>query len=1036
MRFSDLLILSTVLASIASANVSRLLKKQLSLDAGIESDPLLDGVSYDADRWTLTNNVFSTNRFQIQPYVSNGYIGARLPLEGTGYAVDAVDSEDGSGVDGEDPTNGWPLFSSRFTGAYIAGFWDLQSNTTGTNFPELLKRGGESVISTLPVWSSLFVKAHGDEFSVNADSDKVHNYSQSLSLKDGIVETELIWAPNGNKSNAIGLKYEILAHRVIPTLAMERLVITSEVDTTVKIADILEGAGSYRTQAVDTGYSDSAGMWSEVQPHGLNNTRAFEFSQLAFSDDGAVNLSSRTNSSLASNHPSTISQEFYVNLNAGEPFTVYKYVGIASTDAYVYPKRVAIFTARVAAAIGWRLAKADHVLGWHKLWEEGDIIFPGDIELQISARASIFHLLSALRSGQEPTGRGDTSIAVSGLSSDSYAGQIFWDADTWMHPGLSVLYPKHAENINNFRQRIHDQSIENAQSYNLSGAIYSWTSGRFGNCSATGPCVDYQYHINVDIAQAHWSQFLLSNDTNWLAEKGYPIIRDAADMFASYVIKNQSTGGYYYTLNMTDPDEYANHINNGAFTNAGISKVMSWARRASEVLGLRSDPKWQDIEENIYLPIDEDANLMLEFTTMNGSVEIKQADVVLINYPLEFKSSYDLSVNNLDFYAMAQSADGPAMTWAIFAINAAELSPSGCASYTYLLYASQPYLRAPFYQFSEQINDNATTNGGTRPAFPFLTGHGGFLQVLTHGFTGFRPREDAFYLNPALPPQIENGYIVKGMKWRNHVFDVSLNLNETIIYLRRSLPASLDGDFELEDYLSSKKDKRDDIADSSMLIHGDYYNDKSDLLQKDPVVVRIGSGKMQGNHELRPGEQLVVPTRRSDLNGTIIAGNVAQCQPAISNTTWVSGHFPISAVDGSNSTSWQPQSRNASALLVDLGQSRNVSGVSLNWGRIPPTAVSVGFAERVNGGEHVHNTVYGDLEFKWPIENHVVNISTPYDAATALNVRLHVGNVTEIDLSEKVSTRWMVLVIEGSHDTSGRYGDVGATVAEFAVIEA
>ncbi|KAK9238472.1 glycosyl hydrolase family 65 central catalytic domain-containing protein [Lipomyces kononenkoae] len=996
MRLSVLISGCVTLSQVAfagSSGVSAKLRQQLSREA-IRQDAILDGVEYDDRTWTLTSRVFTTNRFQVQPYVSNGYIGARLPVEGTGYVEDLA-AEDGTDV-GVNSTNGWPLFSPRFTGAYVAGFWDLQPNTTATNFPELLQRGGESVISTVPVWSTLLVSAHGDTFNVNCRGKNVHGYAQSLSLKDGVVRTELEWHPNGNESQAIWLAYEVSAHRAIPTLAMVKLDVVARQDTKITLSDILDGAGSLRTIFLEKNYSssDGTGMWTGVRPYGLRNVRAYEYSHLEFSDTDAVNLTSRRPSGVANNKsPATISQEFDVSLEAGKMFTTYKFVGIASSDAYKDPKRVAAYTARIGATIGYRLAMADHRLEWHKLWESGDIVFPGDVELQISIRASLFHLLSAVRSGDEPPGRGDNSIAVSGLSSDSYGGMVFWDADTWMYPALSVLHPKYGSNINNFRQRIHGQAVENARSYNLNGAIYSWTSGRFGNCTASGPCVDYEYHINVDIAQAHWNQFLLSNDTVWLEHKGWPIIRDAAAMLASYVVKNASTGPYYYTYNMTDPDEYANFVDNGAFTNAGISKLMGWARRAAVIVGQDADPKWADVEQNIYIPVNPDGDLVLEFSNMNGSVEIKQADVVLLDYPLEYDDdtrggSYEQSLNNLDFYAMAQSPDGPAMTWAIFAINSAKLSPVGCASYTYLLSASQPYLRAPFYQFSEQMDDDPTTNGGTRPAFPFLTGHGGFLQVLTHGFTGFRPREDVFYLDPSLPPQIQQGYTVKGMKWRDSIFDLTIGLDETVIRRRRTSSAAV-------------------------------------------VTVRIGGGQGVGDYAVAEGGKLVVPTRRPDLNGTLVAGNVAECPGAAtisSNTTWSAGHFPIAAVDGSNSTSWQPSTRAPSALVVDLGQVKNVAGVSLNWGRTPPVVFSVGYSADATDNATDAATM------AWPVLRQPVTISAAYDAAAALEVRLGVGNVTSVALAEPVRARWLMLVVEGSYDAGLRFGDVGATVAEFAVI--
>jgi hypothetical protein len=74
------------------------------------------------------------------------------------------------------------------------------------------------------------------------------------------------------------------------------------------------------------------------------------------------------------------------------------------------------------------------------------------------------------------------------------------------------------------------------------------------------------------------------------------------------------------------------------------------------------------------------------------------------------------------------------MTYAIFSIVANEVSPSGCSSYTYQQYSEQPYARAPWFQFSEQLLDDYTANGGTHPAYPFLTGHGGANQVVLFGY--------------------------------------------------------------------------------------------------------------------------------------------------------------------------------------------------------------------------------------------------------------------------------------------------------------
>jgi len=82
-----------------------------------------------AASWILTSSDFNSSSFEVQPYVSNGYIGQRLSAYGFGYQeIAAINT---SAMDG---TNGWPLFDSRFTTAMIAGFYDQQDTTTGTNF--------------------------------------------------------------------------------------------------------------------------------------------------------------------------------------------------------------------------------------------------------------------------------------------------------------------------------------------------------------------------------------------------------------------------------------------------------------------------------------------------------------------------------------------------------------------------------------------------------------------------------------------------------------------------------------------------------------------------------------------------------------------------------------------------------------------------------------------------------------------------------------------------------------------------------------
>lgn len=487
------------------------------------------GNFYDAETWVLYTTVLRNNSFAVQPYSANGYIGTKIPVQGQGFAIDQ-NLTDPKGIL---PSNGWPLLNERFTGSYLSGFWDYQTKINATNFSQLLQAGGESVISTLPVWSTLEVTDTETQQTFDATvMAGISNYCQSLSLKNGIVQTNLTWTPSSTTpttanftNTSYSLNYTVLTHRTRANLGIVRLDITASSDTMVEINDILDGAGSFRTQYKDSNIDlSSYTMWTSVQPIGIKNVTAYEYSKLWFSEPSLVKRSKTSatrqirseKQSQRTQNPgytpcitSTVSQTLEISLKEHQTITVIKYVGIASTDAFPDDTfTVAMDSAERASMIGWNNLVQEHNQAWNSIWSNGgEIVIPKDEELQIAARASLFHLIANIRDGSEGHGLGDNSIAVSGLSSDSYAGLIFWDADTWMSPALQALFPNFASSITNYRSWLLKAAIRNTYSdpasveqdiYKISGnsigatsAVYPWTSSRFGNCTSAGPCFDY-----------------------------------------------------------------------------------------------------------------------------------------------------------------------------------------------------------------------------------------------------------------------------------------------------------------------------------------------------------------------------------------------------------------------------------------------------------------------------------------------------------------------------------------------------------------
>ncbi|KAH6699031.1 family 65 glycoside hydrolase [Leptodontidium sp. MPI-SDFR-AT-0119] len=939
--------------------------------------------TFDPVSWTVSTDTFCPNHFRTAPYVANGYFGQALPSESVGYWIEKR-------ADGSWASNGWPLDQPRATFGTVAGFWNLQEKVKYPSLPENVKRGGESVISGIPDWTGLVVTNENEEsYMPGVDPATVIGYSQSMSLQNGIVQTNVTWKPKG-RDTAFQLNYTVLAHRTRVNLGLVRLDIAVDGPTRFTVTDVIDGAGATRTHFGDKEFTDQW-IWTSVKPWGIETTTAYVGSTVRFSgltreeiEEVKKSQKEAMDRKWVSQNLSTISQswEFEFRDPGRRTFSIYKYAGIASSDAFPKKAQSTAFHASLEAAdTPWDVLLQEHTEAWDASWDLADIVIPDNEELQILTRGSLFHLLANARPGTEASGLGDNSIMVGGLSSDSYAGLIFWDADVWMYPSLLLLQPDYAKSINNYRFRLLPQAIENAQSYNYSGLLFPWTSGRFGNCTGTGLCKDYQYHLDHDVAQSHWNYYLHTKDEAWLREKGWPIIKNAADMFANYVVKNTSNG-LYETKLLGEPDEFAYNINNGAYTNAGIKMLLgTWAPAAAKVLRIDPPKNWTTIAEKIKIPYHERENMIIEYDGMDGLVCVKQASVTLINYPIGWHINEKQAQNDMAFYGAISTADGPAMTWSMFAINAATIDNQGCAAYTYLLQGSQPYLRAPFYQFSEQQTDSWHAehfSTETNAAFPFLTAYGGFLQIFTHGFSGIRPQLDALFMDPMMVPQLSKGLTLKGVKYQGAVLDISIGPETTTITCQKtaySTPA---------------------------------------------ITIRLGGKALKpGDYPLYAGETLTVPTRRPDRNGTAIPGNFAQCAPASSPQSHVPGRLPLAAVDGSNATLWQPASSSLSSLFIDLGYLRTVSRVSINWGPTPALKMEVSGSEMISG-------TYERL-----VKVGKVRVSERYIPEEARLVKIREGNVTFAEFEKKAEVRFVRVDIQG---TWGNDKGVGATVAEVAIL--
>jgi trehalose/maltose hydrolase-like predicted phosphorylase len=538
------------------------------------------------------------------------------------------------------------------------------------------------------------------------------NFRQELDMQGASLTTTFDY---GDKAT---IRYTYYALRHLPFTVLLDVAVTAKKDLALTAASVMEAPEALR---------DAQNYYNEIdRPH----ARLSLLTSSAKSPTGKMQLCASTSFLFGEAHgqePAVIHEMWDSNmhlmkfgkaLKAGQTYA-YAVAGSSITSAHHddplnEAERLTIF----ARLEGKERLLAFHRNAWKELWRS-DVQITGDAQAQQDVHSMLYHLYSFSRAGT------DFSPSPMGLSGLGYNGHVFWDTDLWMFPALLVLHPEIAKSMVEYRFRRLEPARRNAFAHGYRGAMYPWESADSGVeetpvWALSGP---FEHHISADVALAAWQYYCVTQDKAWLREKGWPILSATADFWASRVERNGP--GHYDIKNVVAADEWAENVDNNAFTNAAAQVNLQNATTAAKLLGLRPDPDWALVARNI--PILQLADgVTQEHATYKGE-GIKQGDVNLLAYPLKTITEPAQIRKDLAYYETRVPTEGtPAMTQAIFALLYARLGNAEKAS-LWFKDAYVPNLLPPFRVIAE-------TKGGTNPYF--ATGAGGVLQAVLMGFGG------------------------------------------------------------------------------------------------------------------------------------------------------------------------------------------------------------------------------------------------------------------------------------------------------------
>lgn len=371
---------------------------------------------------------------------------------------------------------------------------------------------------------------------------------------------------------------------------------------------------------------------------------------------------------------------------------------------------------------------------WNEMWE-GDIQIEGDDEAQRVVRLALYDLYSSARANSR------LSIPPFGLSSQGYNGHIFWDTELWMYPPMLFLNKGIAESMMDYRIDRLEPARQKAYSYGFDGAMYPWESDAEGEeaCPTWAMTGAFEHHITPDIAIALWNYYRMYKDKQWLQEEAYPVLKAIAEFCVTRADKNED--GSYSIRNVVCPDEYAINVDDNAFTNGSAIIALRNAMKAAAICGEKVPAEWKKVADGLRIPRSEDG-VTLEYEGYDGRV-IKQADVNLLSFPLNFITDIETIKKDLAYYEDKIDKGGPTMSFSALAAQHARLGDADKA-YELFLQAFRPNQLPPFGVLAEGA-------GGSNP--DFMTGAGGLLQTVINGFCGLEITDQGIKQIPSVLPK-------------------------------------------------------------------------------------------------------------------------------------------------------------------------------------------------------------------------------------------------------------------------------------------
>ena len=533
-------------------------------------------------------------------------------------------------------------------GSYIAGVWYPDKTRVGwwkNGYPEYFGKVPNSV-------NYIGIKVFIDDKELDLATCEVKDFYRELDMKNGVLTRKFI-------ANIDNKEIEVNIVRFLSISRKELAVIKYDVkalnfDGKIKFVPYLDS----NVANEDSNYEEE--FWIGVDSYSNNlegsvvaSTKENNFNTPVFTI--AANMNIKVNGNIDNiNHSNSnrySENEIEMNISKGEIVGIEKYITIVSTRDYEKSQLIKESKKILDEETikGYETLYKEHCEAWNKRWETADIKIDGDILAQQGIRYNLFQLFSTYY-GEDSR----LNIGPKGFTGEKYGGATYWDTEAYCLPVyLGVADKQVSKNLLEYRYNQLEPAKTQAKKLGLEGALYPMVTFNGEECHNEWEITFEEIHRNGTIVYAIYNYTNYTGDYSYIKEKGIDVIVEVARFWASRV--HLSTRKDKYMIHgVTGPNEYDNIVNNNWYTNYIAKWCLEYAVENIEKLKsenieaiIRNNVddedinKWSKIAQNMYLPYDEDLDIIVQHDDFLDKEFIKVKDLPKENLPLNQKWSWD-----------------------------------------------------------------------------------------------------------------------------------------------------------------------------------------------------------------------------------------------------------------------------------------------------------------------------------------------------------------------------------------------------------